>query len=287
MIVVAAAPPFATVQDLGRLGHRDIGVPQSGAADAETASSLNLLLGNPPDSAVIEWALAGGVLRFDVNANAHVAIGGAEVVAELRGKLVAPFTRLELRDGDELHVHRFVRGRFLYVAVRGGIDVPRIMGSRSTLLAAAFGGHEGRRLRTGDVLKIGTAAPSEGDYRAAVPGHRESGPVRIVRGPQAALFDRSAWRQFLDTQFRVSTASDRTGYRLEGPALAHSGVASLPSEPTCIGAIQVPQGGTPIVLMHDGPTVGGYPKIAVIAASSLSRFAQLATGDAVQFALGK
>lgn len=282
MITVLAAPPFSTVQDLGREGHRAVGVPVSGAADRDAMLACNRSVGNAAHAAVIEWAVAGGTLRFDVAT--VVSLGGADVAATIRGEPVAPWRAYQVAAGDELRVERIVRGRFLYVAVRGGVDVPLVLGSRSTLLAAGLGGHEGRRLRSGDVLRTGDA---RNDGVIAVPVGRDAagGAIPVMRGPQAALFDDGMWRRFLSTEFRVSQASDRSGYRLEGAVLQHSAGAAFPSEPTCVGAIQVPAGGSPIVLMHDGPTVGGYPKIAVVRWHAMSRFAQRAPGDAVRFVL--
>jgi biotin-dependent carboxylase-like uncharacterized protein len=279
VITVIAAPPFATVQDLGRDGHRALGVPVSGAMDRAAMIACNRIVGSEDGAAVIEWALAGGTLRFD--AATTIALGGATVSATLRGKSLEPLRAYDVRAGDELRVERFVRGRFLYVAVRGGIDVPLVLGSRSTLLSASLGGFEGRRLRKGDVLRIGgtfakprTVTPPA--YAAAIP---------VLRGPQHALFDDDTWHRFLETEFRVAPASDRSGYRLGGPELPHSAGAAFPSEPACVGAIQVPAGGAPIVLMPDGPTVGGYPKIAVVRTDAISRLAQRVPGDVVRFNL--
>ncbi|MGI8547854.1 MAG: biotin-dependent carboxyltransferase family protein, partial [Gemmatimonadaceae bacterium] len=165
--------------------------------------------------------------------------------------------------------------------------------SRSTLMSAGFGGHEGRRLRNGDVLHIGGengsaptslasgATAADALYRPRFPADQER--ILIMRGPQAHLFDEDTWSTFLGTRYTISRASDRTGYRLDGRSLSHGGDAALPSEPTCVGAIQVPNGGAPIVLMQDGPTIGGYPKIAVIRSTELSRFAQKVPGDSVRF----
>ncbi|MEO6778569.1 MAG: biotin-dependent carboxyltransferase family protein [Gemmatimonadaceae bacterium] len=293
MIVVVAAPPFATIQDLGRLGYRDAGVPPSGVADRESAVALNALLGNDPNAAMIEWAVAGGVLRFDNDA--VLAIAGAEAECYLAGRDVVPMHPFEVSAGGLLKISRIVRGRFLLIGIRGGIDVPRVLGSRSTLLSAGFGGMEGRTLRNGDRLTVGDAAESvlttpHDDAAPAVGGNvavgaAETAVIAVRRGPQDGLFDDAAWSTFLQTQFTIALASDRTGYRLNGAAFVHRGAASLPSEPTCVGAIQIPDGGAPIVIMQDGPTVGGYPKIATIRSESLSRFAQLAPGDAVRFVL--
>ena len=283
MITVVAAPPFATIQDLGRYGYRDAGVPVSGVADVDTARALNALIGNDADAAMIEWAVSGGKLRFD--SDTTIAIGGADANCLIEGQFVAPMTSVRLSAGAELHIERIVRGRFLYIAVRGGIDVPIVLGSRSTLLNAHIGGMDGRRLQNGDRLLIGAMIIGSVAHTSPTSHYDVSDIARIgiLRGPQARLFDDAAWAAFLGTDVTVSHASDRVGYRLEGVVLLHGAGADFPSEPTCIGAIQVPNGGAPIVIMHDGPTVGGYPKIGVVGQSNLSRFAQLAPGDRVRF----
>ncbi len=283
MITVVKAPPFATVQDLGRPGYRDSGVPVSGVADRDSAIRLNASLGNDPNAAMIEWAVAGGVLRFD--APCTLSIGGAEAECSIGGRALPTFWPVAVPAGAELTVDRFVRGRYLLLAVGGGIDVPVVLGSRSTLLSAAIGGIEGRRLRTGDTLAIGSAKNEGGRGPRQDQRIPQSGSIAVRRGPQAALFGSSGWAAFIDAEFTVSRASDRTGYRLEGRRIECASGGALPSEPTCVGAIQVPAGGDPIVLMNDGPTIGGYPKIAVIRSAWISRFAQLTPGARVRFIL--
>ena len=282
MITVTSAPPFATIQDLGRFGYRDSGVPISGLADRDSGMALNAILGNDPNAAMIEWAVAGGALRFDTDC--AVAIGGAEAECFVDGRPVETWASLRTDAGAELRVGRITRGRFLLIAVRGGIDVPVVMGSRSTLLSAGLGGLEGRRLRSGDTLPIGDSWNSHAPRTAAGPVVFD-GTVHIARGPQAELFDPGAWKTLLGAEITVSHASDRTGYRLQGAKLPCRVAAALPSEPTCVGAIQVPDSGEPIVIMHDGPTIGGYPKIAVIRSSWISRFAQLMPGQRVRFVI--
>lgn len=283
VITVITSPPFATIQDLGRTGFRDSGVPVSGLADRESGLLLNAILGNDANAAMIECAVGGGSLRFECATT--IAVGGADAIISVNGAAVYPWAPIVVADGDELRIERIVRGRFVLIQVRGGIDVPVVLGSRSTLLSAGIGGLDGRRLRTGDRLPVG-------DYVMATrngikPAHHLNvdGPVMVVRGPQASLFDDAAWATFLNSEFVVARASDRSGYRLDGMTISHSGAAALPSEPACVGAIQIPDGGTPIVIMHDGPTVGGYPKIAVIRRSCMSMFAQLTPGDRVRFAV--
>lgn len=284
MITVVVAPPFATVQDLGRFGYRASGVPISGVADRDSALTLNSLLGNSANAAMIELAVAGGTLRFDTAAT--IAVGGAQAECSIGDTIVKSWERTEISAGSELVIRRILHGRFVFVAVRGGIDVPSVLGSRSTLLSAKFGGFEGRRLRAGDGLPIGDMILREPNVRPSTSAiGADARTIRIMRGPQADLFGMRAWSEFLDTDFTVSRASDRSGYRLEGATLTHTGSAAMPSEPSCVGAVQVPDGGSPIVIMHDGPTVGGYPKIAVVKSSEISRFAQLGPGDNLRFAL--
>ncbi|HEU6450077.1 MAG TPA: biotin-dependent carboxyltransferase family protein [Gemmatimonadaceae bacterium] len=283
MITVVKAPPFATIQDLGRRGFRDSGVPVSGVADRDSALRLNASLGNDPNAAMIEWAVAGGVLRFEVACT--VAIGGAEAECSIGGRPPAAFRPVAVPAGAELTVARLVRGRYLLLAVGGGIDVPVVLRSRSTLLSAGIGGLDGRRLRTGDTLPIGSAKSGGGEGWRQDQRVLRSGAIAVRRGPQAALFGSTGWSAFIDAEFTISRASDRTGYRLEGRRIESAGGGTLPSEPTCVGAIQVPAGGDPIVLMNDGPTIGGYPKIAVIRSAWISRFAQLTPGARVRFIL--
>jgi antagonist of KipI len=287
MLVVEGALPFVTVQDLGRLGHRHLGVPAGGAMDRWSLQAANVLVGNDPGAAALEWASGGGTVRM--TADATIALTGASAEVELDGVTVHPWRAVRVSAGSTLTV-RGVRGAFLYVAVAGGVDVPPVMGSRSTYLPAGFGGHEGRRLRAGDRLPVGPMASSPPpDFscppvlRDAIAGGAEA-PLRAVRGPQAGSLDAGAWRTLLESVFHVAPAADRTGYRLAGPPLAAVADAALPSEPGCPGAVQLPSGGQPIVLMADAPTVGGYPKPLVICAADLGRLAQRCPGDTVRFA---
>jgi antagonist of KipI len=286
MITVTRAPPYLTVQDDGRKRSRAAGVPRGGAMDRFALGGANAVVGNALNAAALEWGLGGGTLRFD--AECTFAVSGAIAAVSLAGEPVAPFTTMRARSGDELIIHQIDSGRFLYVAFHGGVDVPIVLHSRSTYLPGGFGGHEGRLLRSGDVVRAraSTSRPPEVGFHA--PGELTptytAAVVHVVRGPQSHLFDDIAWEAFLATDFRVASASDRTGYRLEGTVVANS-VPSLPSEVGCQGAIQIPGDGKPIVLMADAPTVGGYPKIAVVSESDLSIMAQRQPGDTVRFEL--
>ena len=286
MITIVKAPPYLTVQDAGRRHSRGAGVPRGGAMDFFALCAANALVGNPGESAGLEWALGGGTIRFD--RDCAFAIAGATANATVAGRDVAPCTTSYARAGEALSVDQIVSGRFLYVACSGGLDVPALLGSRSTYLPGRFGGYQGRLLKSGDSIPLGAkngAQPREGSHCAAdlMPRY-DSGIVHIIPGTHAGLFPESAWTILTESPYRVSGASDRTGYKLEGPPIASS-FGTLPSEAGCPGTIQVPGAGLPIVLMADAPTVGGYPKIAVASEADLPILAQRRPGDTVRFEL--
>lgn len=286
MITITRAPPYLTVQDWGRKGSRAAGVPQSGAMDSFALRTANALAGNHMDAAGLEWALGGGSIRFENDA--AFSLAGAKANATIAGRAATPCTTIYAKSGEELEIERLPSGRFLYLAVRGGIEVPPVLRSRSTYLPGRFGGFQGRMLKRGDSVALGsdsTYLPTEGCHCPAdlLPRY-EPGVVHVTRGTHADLFDESAWRALTETEYRVSAASDRTGYKLEGLAIANP-AGILPSEAGCPGAIQIPGDGLPIVLMSDAPTVGGYPKIAVVAEADLPIIAQRSPGETIRFEL--
>lgn len=284
MIRILRAPPFATIQDLGRAGYLAAAVPRAGALDPFALALANILVGNPAGAAAIEWGLAGGEVRFDRDAG--VALSGATARATIAGRAVAPGHAIRAAAGEVLAVERIEQGAWLYVAVSGGVAVPPVLGSRATYLPGRFGGLEGRVLRSGDRLPLGSAAHRRAAAHSAPPDLLSSDqpvPIGILPGPDIARLPEAAWRWLVATEFRVSRAVSRMGYRLEGPGPVFSLPGDLPSAPACIGTIQVPPGGEPIVLMPDGPTAGGYPRIAVVATADLGRLAQRRPGEVVRF----
>jgi biotin-dependent carboxylase-like uncharacterized protein len=254
--------------------------------DSFALRTANALAGNHLDAAGLEWALGGGSIRFENDA--VFSLAGAKANATIAGRAATPCTTIYAKSGEELEIERLPSGRFLYLAVRGGIEVPRILRSRSTYLPGRFGGFQGRILKRGDVVSLGsdsTYLPTEGCHCPAdlLPRY-EPGVVHVTRGTHAELFDESAWRTLTESDYRVSAASDRTGYKLDGPSLANP-AGTLPSEAGCPGSIQIPGDGLPIVLMADAPTVGGYPKIAVVAEADLPIIAQRSPGETLRFEL--
>jgi biotin-dependent carboxylase-like uncharacterized protein len=293
MITVLRAPPFATVQDLGRTGHLDAAVPRAGALDFLALALANILVGNGANSAAVEWGLAGGEVRFERDAT--IAITGARARAALGGQPVPYCEAVRAAAGEVLAIERIEAGAWVYLAVGGGINVREVLGSRSTYLPARFGGMEGRLLRAGDHLPIGrpstgplpvepaTSIPSQRKATAELADPRPADPIAVLPGPDLGLLRGGAWHWLVETEFRVSRAVSRMGYTLEAPPPAFPLPGDLPSAPACVGTVQLPPGGEPIVLMPDGPTVGGYPRVAVVASLDLGRLAQRSPGEAVRF----
>jgi antagonist of KipI len=289
MIRIEKAPPFATVQDLGWRTGRAFGLPRGGAMDPTLLTMANTLVGNPPGAAGIEWALGSGTVSVD--RDCLIAVLGAEEL-QLGGQS-APGDHpvVHARRGGSLTIVPGMHHRFIYIAVRGGIDVPPLMGSRSTYIPGGFGGYEGRRLTAGDLLPVGPAPDVElgSTVHPRFPvtprpaGEAGDLTLMVTPGPQWDRFGADARDTFFKSRYLVSSSSDRMGYRLDGPPVVPSERATLPSEAACPGAVQIPDGGQPIVLMPDGPTVGGYAKIAVLRPEDLRRLAQAVPGRPVRF----
>lgn len=284
---------LSTFQDLGRRGWQHLGVPVSGAMDERAHRLANLLAGNAEDAATLEVTLIGPALRFEQAC--CVAVCGAAFELTRNGAAVPRDRPLVMRPGDELSFGARSRGARAFVAVHGGFALSPVMGSTSTYLRGQLGGWQGRALRRGDEIGLGSPLADHGlDALAqALWGTRvhlgvalvaSSRPkLRIVRSAQWADFTPESCAALLTESFRISPDSERMGYRLEGPALALAAPRQMISEAIAFGTIQVPAGGQAIVLMADRQTTGGYPKIACVASVDLPILAQRAPGDHVRF----
>jgi KipI family sensor histidine kinase inhibitor len=277
---------FTTVQDRGRAGWRGLGVAGSGAWDAPSLEDANAALGNEPGAAALECALHGPELRF-LRA-ARFAVAGADLGATLERSDLGPWpvplgAAVLARPGNVLRFAGRREGCRAVIAFEGGIAAPQVLGSRSTDLSAGFGGIGGRPLQGGDRLAL--LQPSDGARAPRSPGPRPkgAGPLRVILGPQDDAFHPDEVGAFLASEYRVRPESDRVGCRLAGRRLAHRGAAEIVSDGMLPGCIQVPPDGQPIVMGPDGPTTGGYPKIAAVIGADLRRLGQLAPGDAVRF----
>jgi len=277
-----------TVQDRGRVGHRHQGLPLSGWLDGPLAQAANALLGNPLDDAVLELRGMGTVLRVKAGP-VRVALVGRTSAVCLRGdgscSALPAWHSATLHEGDLLQL-RAAESGCAYLAVAGGLRVEPQLGSRSSYWRAGLTGVLGRAFRPGDLLPCGTwRAADPREWRSRSPWTALEVPVRVLLGPQQDHFTADAIAQFLSQNWEATAAQDRMGLRLVGPPLAHinAAAADIVSDGVTPGAIQVPANGQPIVLLADGQTVGGYPKIATVIRTDLPRLAHLRPGTRVRF----
>ena len=277
---------LTTVQDAGRVGYARLGVGRAGPLDREALAAANRAAGNPLDAAGLEATVGGPTLRF--LAPTLFAIAGAELGALLErtdlGPWPVPLGRKVLaRAGSVLRFEGRRHGCRAYLAFAGGLAVAHVLGSKSTDLGGGFGGLGGRALRAGDLLRLGPAPGQAPEPPPTPEPPAGEARLRVVLGPQDDHFTPDAVTRFLSEPFVVSEASDRVGFRLRGPRLAHCGRAEIVTDGMVPGCVQVPPDGQPIVMMADGPPTGGYPKIATVLSTDLGRLAQLAPGESVRF----
>ncbi|WP_158549203.1 biotin-dependent carboxyltransferase family protein [Lysobacter silvisoli] len=267
---------LSLVQDQGRDGWRHLGVARGGALDPDSAALANMLVGNPADAAVLEFALQGPSLRLPQPL--RLAVLGAQCEARFDGAALPLARPVELPAGT-LHLGGMREGARAWVAVSGGIDLPQVLGSRATDLRGGYGGVDGRALRKGDRLPIGAHAAIEADAPRAPgwwidprAGHDPLAPIRYVASTAPAL--RDVVLAVGQREWRVHPASNRQGLRLDGDALDALSASGL-SEPVAPGTLQLPPDGRPIVLLADAQTVGGYARLGHVIAADLPRLAQL------------
>ncbi len=276
---------LTTVQDQGRIGYQQFGVSVSGVMDPRSASLANILVGNDEKEAVLECTMMGPHLQFD-KANC-IAITGGDLMPTLDGKPIPNYTAVKVEAGQVLKFTMPKTGCRAFIAFAGGLDIPEVMGSRSTYMKAKIGGVEGRKLAKGDV--IGFRAPKAElknmNFRSMasefVP--RKEYTVRVVLGPQDDYFTDAGIETFLSQVYTVTAEFDRMGCRLEGAAIQHKDGGDIISDGIAFGAIQVPSSGQPIIMLGDRQTTGGYTKIANVISADFRILAQLKQGDKVRF----
>jgi antagonist of KipI len=289
-MIVERAGFLTSVQDLGRTGFREFGVSSGGALDTFGLRVTNLLVGNDEGAAGLEITLGGLQLRFEDER--LVAWCGGEFDVQIASTSLPAGHAARMQAGGELKFGRPQMGCRSWVAISGGIDVPTVLGSRSTDLRGEFGGFEGRALRDGDAIALGarpgSSTPSTtisswaAPHDWILPGKRD--PIlRFVRGVDWNRFHASALRCLTSEAFLISPDSDRMGARFDGPELKRVDESDLISEAVAPGTIQVPPSGKAILLLGDCQTIGGYPKIAHVITVDLGIAAQLRAGDRVRF----
>jgi len=288
MVVFQVIEPgfLTTVQDLGRWGFQQYGVPVSGAMDLYALRLGNRLVGNHDCAAGLEVTITGPTLR--ILEQTLIAITGGDITPQLNGQPFPMWETVAVERGDYLTFAGLRRGCRAYITVAGGIDVPVVMGSRSTYLRGRLGGLDGRLLKTEDYLEtVGSAArqiaPGTQVPAALLPAYRAHIEARVILGPQMDFFPSESVGAFLSETYKLTDQADRMGYRLEGAKIKHADQADIISDGIAPGSVQIPGDGLPIIMLADRQTIGGYTKIATVISSDLGKLAQAKPGDTICF----
>ena len=285
---------MTTVQDQGRYGMQAGGMQVSGCMDNLAARIANELVGNAANCAVLETTYLGPELEF--TEKALVAVAGGEPDVQLAGKAVPAYKAIIVQPGQHLKVNAQKKGMRAYIAVAGGLDVPEVLGSRSTNLKLKIGGVAGRKIQPGDEIPVGRP----GEYAVGAlagkkalrqdavgfgGGQPEILEIRAVAGPQEDYFSPEEYERLQQEIYTVSNESDRMGYRLEGRPVENTRQQDLITDGIVFGSVQIPPNGQPIIMLADHQTTGGYPKIATVATVDLPKLAQAMPGSKLQFKL--
>ena len=284
---VIAPGLHTTLQDLGRIGFQDIGLPASGPLDRVSLRLANALVGNASNTPALEILLQGPTLKVAAD-SVRVALAGTGAEIEIRSgtpRRVPPGRTVTLARDEVFRVGVLADSVCAYLAIEGGPDVAPVLGSVSTYPRGRIGGLNGSRFQRGDVvpLRLARATARAEHELAKAPGLALDQPIRVILGPQADYFTEEAVRTFLSSEYVVSPQSDRMGFRLEGPELRHAKGYNIVSDGIVTGSVQVPGSGKPIVLMVDNQTTGGYPKIATVISADVPVIGRRKPGRAVRF----
>ena len=268
---------LTTVQDLGRTGYQSTGFSVSGALDQRAMKIANILVGNEPGEAVMEMTLMGATFEF--NRDCVIAVTGANMEPKVNGVPIPMYAAVGVKAGDTLAFGFAKTGCRAYLAFANGMDLPRVMGSKSTNLKCGVGGYQGRKLAAGDTIDF--IRPMTSLYAQedrVVPEENASDPdvvtLRVVMGPQDDYFTAKGIQTFLAGVYTVSTKSDRMGRRLEGPAVEAKDGVDIVSDGMPYGGVQIPSSGQPIIMLSDRQTTGGYAKIATVASVDIPKLVQ-------------
>lgn len=280
MIKILRAGPLMTVQDGGRKGFADKGVSQSGVLDFRSMNIINILLGGRKDEAVIEMTMAGG--DFEFQNETFFSLGGADMGAQLNGTRCSLYKVYRADKGDTLTMGYAQNGCHGYIGFSGGIEVPLVMGSKSTNIRCGFGGFEGRRLAAGDIILTGK--PVSGiEGNTYLPEFENKDEIRVILCAQSKMFTQKGIEDFLSCEYTVSANYDRMGCRLEGVPVESLNGMDIISDAIAFGAIQISSDGMPIVMLADRQTIGGYAKIGAVISTDMPAFVQHKPGEKIHF----
>lgn len=276
---------LTTVQDAGRFGYQKTGISPSGAMDLTALRTANILVCNPMDEACLEMTMLGATLEF--TEKNMIAVTGGDFQPTLNGQPLPMYTAVCVGAGSTLAFGAAKSGCRAYLAFAGGLDLPLVMGSKSTNLKCGFGGFQGRRLTAGDEIAFSAPVPElrfpllrelkAPDYDSDVI------TLRVIPGPQDDAFTEQGLSTFFGEIYEVTNRSDRMGCTLEGPAVEYKTKADIISDGIPLGAVQIPAGGKPIIMLADRQTTGGYIKIGTVISTDLPQFVQRKVGQKVRF----
>jgi len=278
---------FDTIQDLGRFGFQQYGMPISGAMDSYALRIGNRLLENKENEAGIEISTPGlslGVLNQTV-----IAITGANFNPTINNSPAPMWEVIEVKKGNIISFNQIKSGCRSYLLAAGGIDVPTILGSKSTYVRGNIGGLKGRPLKKADIINIGNPNQKLQDIIGRkvpfinIPDYHKENEIRVVLGPQDDYFTKDGLHTFLNSFYEITVDSDRMGYRLKGPKIKSKKGSDIITDGIPPGSIQVPRDGMPIVMLADRQTTGGYAKIATVITVDMDKFAQMKLGDKIKF----
>lgn len=275
---------LTTIQDNGRLYYQQYGIPMAGVMDNYSMQLANILLGNDRYEAVLEITYIGPTIQF--NSNSVISITGADISPKINNENIKMYSTVYVNKGDILKFGEIKNGCRAYLSIKGGFNIPKIMGSKSTYLRGKIGGFKGRRLKAGDIIPINDNTNYLGIRKIPnnlIPNYYNEYTARVIMGYQCSRFTKKGIDTFLNSKYIISNQCDRMGYRLNGNKIDHKNGADIISEGITLGTIQVSGEGKPIIMMADRQTTGGYTVIANVISIDIPYIAQLKAGDILRF----
>ncbi|SCH66354.1 biotin-dependent carboxyltransferase family protein [Romboutsia sp. Marseille-P6047] len=284
-IIIREGGLYTTVQDLGRIGYQDLGFSVCGAMDKNSLKIANMLVNNKDNEACLEVTLVGPILEF--TKNNIIAITGGNLQPKLNEIKVDMNKAIVVKKGDILSFESAIDGARSYISFSGGLDIPTIMGSKSTNVKCSIGGYNGRTLKKGDFIKFKSPKEYIPNFASKNIINNETYGnkviLRVILGPQDDAFTNEGLNTFLSSTYKVTKEFDRMGCRLNGPEIEHKKQADIISDGIVLGSIQVPSHGKPIIMLTDRQTTGGYTKIGTVISVDICKLAQCKTGDIINF----
>ena len=274
---------YTTVQDYGRVGYQDVGISVCGAMDKKSLAIGNMLVDNLEDEAGLEIAFIGPEIEF--TKDNFIAITGGDLNSKINNKEIPMYKAILVKKGDILTFGNNKSGTRSYITFAGGLDIEKVMGSKSTNVKCSLGGYKGRNLKSGDFIKFTNPTDYLPNYlsRQVEIEEKNENILRVILGPQEDAFTIKGIDTFFKETYEITKDFDRMGCRLEGPCIEHKTSADIISDGIALGSIQVPSHGKPIIMLTDRQTTGGYTKIGTVITVDIGKLANLKPKDKIRF----